>query len=284
MSGGDSQAPAPEAKTKPAGASPFAGRWALVTGASAGIGAALARELAARGAHLVLTARRRQRLEALALELEERHGVHTRTVAADLNDRAAVPALHEATEGAGIAIDILVNNAGYGQYGEFLGGDLEAALGMVEVNCRAVLQLTGLLLPRMVDRRRGWVMIVASTASFQPVPYMAAYAATKAFDRYLAEALAAEVGRHGVRVSALCPGPTESEFGQVAGSPDWSRRSQPAAEVARRGLDALARGRPAVIPPLSGRLMTSAQRVFPRRTVTAAIERMFRPRRPRAGG
>ncbi len=151
-------------------------------------------------------------------------------------------------------------------------------MSMVQVNCTAVVHLTRLFLPAMVERRRGWVMIVASTASYQPVPYLATYGATKAFDRMLAEALAEEMKRHGVLVSALCPGPTESEFTQVAGTRTGDmRKSQSAAEVARRGLEGLVGGKHWVIPYLAGRLQVFAQRFVPRRVVTGAVERMFRP-------
>ena len=193
----------------------FNGKWALVTGASAGIGAALARELAAQGAKLILTARRKDRLESLAAELGA-GGTEVRVLAADLNDPAAPELLYNATEGAGLPVDILINNAGLGQYGAFCASPVEQELSQVRVNCEAVVRLSRFFVPRMVERRRGWVLILASTASFQPVPYITTYAATKAFDRFFALGLAAEVARFGVKVTALCPGPTESEFFDIA--------------------------------------------------------------------
>jgi short-subunit dehydrogenase len=151
-------------------------------------------------------------------------------------------------------------------------------VNMVQVNCAAVVHLTRLFLPSMVERRRGAVLIVASTAAYQPVAYMATYAASKAFDRMLAEALAEEVKRYGVRVSALCPGPTESEFLEVAGGrTNDSRKMQSAAEVARLGLEGLVQGKHWVIPYLAGRVQVFAQRFVPRRMVSGAAERMFRP-------
>ncbi|HEU5458415.1 MAG TPA: SDR family NAD(P)-dependent oxidoreductase, partial [Terracidiphilus sp.] len=195
----------------------FKGKWALVTGASAGIGVALARELAKHGAKLILTARRRDRLESLAAELEAK-GTEVRWVVADLNDEHAPQHIYDATEGAGIAVDVLVNNAGLGQFGAFHTSKAEQEATQVRVNCEAVVRLSRLFVPRMVERRRGWVMVVASTASFQPVPYLSTYAATKAFDRFFALGLAEEVARHGVKVSALCPGTTESEFFEVSGA------------------------------------------------------------------
>src|SRR5579863_2776829 len=211
----------------------FNGKWALITGASAGIGVALARELAGCGAKLILTARRKDRLEALAAELTSQ-GIDVRIVAADLNDPAAPQQVYDATEGAGLTVDILVNNAGLGQFGEFYRSSIDQELSQVRVNCEAVVSLTRLFVPRMVERRRGWVLITASTASFQPVPYISTYAATKAFDRFFAVGLAQEVGRFGVTVTALCPGPTESEFFDVAGANSFRTRGvQPAEDVAR---------------------------------------------------
>jgi uncharacterized protein len=254
------------------------GKWAVVTGASAGIGEAIAVELAEAGVNLVLTARRRERLDLLAERLRAGNGIQTQVIVADLAQSQAPQQIFDATEGAGLQVDLLVNNAGFGEYGEFIRSNLEMQLSMVQVNCTAVVHLTRLFLPAMVARHRGWLMIVASTASYQPVPYLATYGATKAFDRMLAEALAEEMKRHGVRVSALCPGPTESEFNQVAGSRTGDmRKNQTAAEVARRGLEGLSTGDHWVIPYLSGRLQVFTQRFVPRRMVTGAIERLFRP-------
>jgi short-subunit dehydrogenase len=254
------------------------GKWALVTGASAGIGEAIAVELAEAGVNLVLTARRRERLDALAERLRTQYSIRAQVIVADLTLPQAPQEIFDATEGAGRAVDLLVNNAGFGEYGEFLRSNLEMQVNMVQVNCVAVVHLTRLWIPAMVDRRRGAVLIVASTASYQPVPYLATYGATKAFDLRLAEALAEEVKRYGIRVSALCPGPTESEFNRVAGERTGDRRKkQSAAEVARRGLEGLAEGKPWVIPYFAGRAQVFAQRFVPRRVVTSAAARMFRP-------
>jgi short-subunit dehydrogenase len=254
------------------------GKWAVVTGASAGIGEAIAVELAEAGVNLVLTARRRERLDLLAERLRTHNGIQTQVIVADLALPQAPQQIFDATEGAGLQVDVLINNAGFGEYGEFLRTNLEMQVSMVQVNCTAVVHLTRLFLPAMVERRRGWLMIVASTASYQPVPYLATYGATKAFDRMLAEALAEEMKRHGVHVSALCPGPTESEFNQVAGGRTGDKRKpQSAAEVAQRGLEGLAEGKHWVLPYLAGRLQVFTQRFVPRRVVTGAIERMFRP-------
>src|SRR5579884_3311697 len=257
----------------------FQGRWALVTGASAGIGLALAEQLAAAGTNLVLTARRKERLEATASRFEGQYGIQTCVVAADIAHPSAPDALFAATEGAGLVVDVLVNNAGFGYYGQFAEGDAAWQRRMVEVNCAAVVHLTRLFLPRMIERRRGYVMIVASTASYQPVAYMATYAATKVFDRFLAEALAHEVAAYGVKVSALCPGPTESEFHEVAGTrSQFGRGQQSAEEVAGIGLEGLIAGKPWVIPYTAGKVMVFMQRLISRRLVSGAAARMFRPK------
>ncbi|AXC10701.1 short-chain dehydrogenase/reductase SDR [Acidisarcina polymorpha] len=255
------------------------GKWGLVTGASAGIGMALAEELAAAGVNLVLTARRQDRLQALAAKLATAFGIQTKVLVADLEQADAPEQIFAATEGAGQSIDVLINNAGFGYYGEFSKGDPARQTAMVQVNCSAVVALTNLFLPRMIARKRGDIMIVASTAAYQPVPYLATYAATKVFDRFLAEALAQEVRPFGVHVSALCPGPTESEFGQVAGSPaDQFRGSQKASSVARKGLEGLALGRQWVIPYFVGQAGVFVQRFLPRRMVTAGVAKAFRPK------
>jgi short-subunit dehydrogenase len=254
------------------------GKWAVVTGASAGIGEAIAVELAEAGVNLVLTARRRERLDLLAERLRSKHSIQTQVIVADLTLPQSPQQIFDATEGAGLQVDVLINNAGFGEYGEFLRSRMEMQLDMVQVNCTAVVHLTRLFLPAMAARRQGAVMIVASTASYQPVPYLATYGATKAFDRMLAEALAEEMKRHGVRVSALCPGPTESEFTQVSGVRLGDRRKpQSAMPVARLGLEALAQGKHSIIPYLRGRVQVFAQRFMPRTVVTSAVERMLRP-------
>jgi short-subunit dehydrogenase len=256
----------------------FNGRWALVTGASAGIGAALARELARCGAKLILTARRKDRLESLAAELAA-SGTEARIVAADLNDAAAPQKIYDATEGAGLRVDILVNNAGLGQYGAFYASPIEQEMSQVRVNCEAMARLTRFFVPRMVERRQGWVLILASTASFQPVPYLSTYAATKAFDRFFALGLAAEVARFGVKVTALCPGATESEFFDIARASAFKGpRMQSAEEVARLGVAALARGQRTPLPSIGGRVTASLVRFLPTGLITYYVEKIARPK------
>jgi len=254
-------------------------KWAVVTGASAGIGWALADQLAAGGTHLVLTARRRARLEELAKKLSTERHIKTEIVTADLETHTGPEEVFAFTENKGLQVDLLVNNAGFGAYGEFSEINLPAQLGIVQVNCSAVVHLTHLYLPGMIERRQGDILIVASTAGFQGVPYMATYGASKAFDLLFAEALAEEVARYGIRVCALCPGPTESEFGQVAGSPKRSPKGTEAAEkVARVGLRALAAGKHSVISGRTNWVGAEIQRLLPRRLVTKGTAVVFRPK------
>ncbi len=259
--------------------SQWKGKWSLVTGASAGIGKALAEELAAGGTHLILTARRRDRLEELAKRLRSKFQIQAEIFETDLAKPAAPQEIFNFTQEKGIAVDVLINNAGFGQFGELTTVETQRLLDMVQVNCTAVLHLTRLFLPSMIARRRGDVLIVASTASFQAVPYISTYAATKVFDLYLAEGLAEEMKPHGIRVCALCPGTTESEFHEVAGHPSHSRGRQETAEkVAKTGLRALAAGKSYVISGLGNYLGAHGERLVPRRFVTRIAANLFRPK------
>jgi short-subunit dehydrogenase len=264
-----------------AGAQDFQGRWALITGASAGIGVALARELVTHGARFILTARRKDRLDALAAELSAK-GAEVRTIVADLNDPAAPQQIFDQTEAAGIPVDILIDNAGLGQFGAFITNPIEQELSQVRVNCEAVVHMARLFVPRMVERRRGWVLITASNASFLPLPYFATYAATKAFDRFFAVGLAHEVARFGVKVTALCPGATESEFFDIAHAGVLRRGVQSAEEVARIGIAALARGKRTAITNLVGRSTAFAARLVPTGLIAYFVEKFARPQSPSA--
>jgi uncharacterized protein len=258
---------------------PWRNQWALITGASAGIGSAFAHELAEGKANLVLTARRQDRLEELAAELREKYGVETRTFAADLEDSDGPRRIRSFTEDNGLTVEVLINNAGFGVYGEQYTSPVDRQLGMVQVNCLAVVHLTQLYLPAMVARRSGAILILASTAAFQPVPYINTYAATKAFDLLFAEGLAEEVERFGVKVCALCPGPTQSEFSQIAGTPHHAAaRVQTAEEVARIGLRGLAEGKHSVVTSFASKMQVELQRLAPRRLVVKMAAKIFRPK------
>jgi uncharacterized protein len=264
---------------------PWTGKWAVVTGASAGIGKALAEELARGGTHLLLTARRRERLEEVAQKLTAANKIQARIFVSDLAKADAPEKIFQFTKAEGIEIELLVNNAGFGAYGEFHTLELSRLLEMVQVNCSAVVHLTRLFLPEMAARRHGDVLILASTASFQSVAYISTYAATKAFDLLYAEGLAEEMKPYGVRVCALCPGSTESEFAEVAGQAHLaaSMRSRETAEkVARTGLRALAAGRSYVISGLGNYMGVVGQRLVSRRLVARVAARMFRPEKKTA--
>ncbi len=257
----------------------WAGRWALITGASAGIGEKFAEQLGEGGTNLVLTARRADRLEVLAQKLRSAYSVNIECFAADLEEASAPDVIYDFTRLNGLTIDLLINNAGFGSYGEFANIEAAREASMVRVNCGAVVHLTHLFLPGMIERRRGDILIVSSTAAFQAVPYMATYAATKAFDLLFAEALAQEVKQHGVRVCALCPGSTQSEFDSLAGIPtERTATVETAEQVARKGLDALAGGKHVVISGLANWVQAEVQRIVPRRLVSAVTEKMFRPK------
>jgi len=244
---------------------------ALVTGASAGIGAELARELAGHGHDLVLTARRVAPMQALADELG-RTGAEATVIACDLSRPGAALALAEDLAGRGLEIDVLINNAGLGAAGRFARMDPGRLGEMLQVNVVALTELTRLLLPGMVDRGYGRILLVASVAGFQPGPHMAAYFASKAYVLSLGEALAYELRGTGVTVTTLCPGATATEFFQIAGTEKSImarrlRRMMPAADVARLAYRGLAAGRRVVITGAMNRVTALAGRYAPRPVV-----------------
>lgn len=256
----------------------WAGKWALVTGASAGIGEELARQLAAAGTHLVLTARRADRLQALAADLSSKYGTKVEVVSADLTQTAAPEQVYAFTSARGIEVELLVNNAGFGAFGYVHKIPTPRIAEMIQVNCTAVVALTQLYVPAMIARQRGDVLIVSSVAAFQPVPFNSAYAATKAFDLLFAEGIAEELRPFGVNVCALCPGSTTTEFQDVAQQPDRTFRSPETAEkVARVGLEGMARGDTFVISGRKNRLMVELERLAPRRFVAKMAAKVMRP-------
>ncbi len=236
---------------------------ALVTGASSGIGADLARELARDGHDLVLSARSVPPLQALAAELES-HGGKAIVVPADLGRAGAAAELASELETRGLDIDVLVNNAGLGAIGRFDQMDPQRVSDMLQVNVVALTELTRLLVPGMVARRRGKVLLVASTASFQPGPRMAVYFATKAYVLSFGEALAYELRGTGVTVTTVCPGATATNFFKTAGANDLALRpAMSAANVARIGYRALKAGRRVVVTGLLNRVLAVGGRLAP---------------------
>ena len=255
---------------------------ALVTGASSGIGEAFARALAVRGEDLVLTARSGDRLQALADELAARHHVRADVIGADLADPGAPDAIVAELRARGIAIGTLINNAGFGSHGRFdqLGGAHERA--EVMVNVFAPVALAHALLPAMIARRSGAIVNVASTAAFQPVPYMATYGATKAFVLSFSEALAEEVRAHGVKVVALCPGQTSTAFftGMEEARVGRARTSE---QVVATAFHALERGRVVAVDGWANYVLANAGRFAPRRLTAAVAARLQRPTHLRSG-
>ncbi len=252
------------------------GKRALITGASSGIGRAIAEKLAAAGAHLVLTARRTDRLNELGAALEPGYGIHVHSVPADLCDSHAPDRIFSFTEERNLAIDVLVNNAGLSAYGEFFASELDRELAMIQVHCHAVVHLTHLYLKRMIERHRGHILIVATTALI-PAPYITTYAATKGFDLLFAEGLGEEVARYGVQVSALCPGPTASEM-VITADGENHPSLQSAEEVASLALRGMAQGKPCIRTSMAARITANLPRFLPRATVSGMTERAYRPK------
>ena len=243
----------------------FSGKTALITGASSGIGEQMARQLAAVGCNLILVARRRDRLNALAGELVS---VTVDVITADLADPEAPEAVFAQTQAAGRQVDILINNAGFGFQKPLLAVD---QLGMVDVNVRSLLAMTQLFAVPMVQRGQGWVLNVSSVSAWFPIPGMATYAASKACVLHLSRALHEELKPAGIVVTALCHGGTRTEFSSIARDrmdPDLEKAMMPADVVAAAGLKALAKGKAVEVPGALYRIMVALVRVLPASWVT----------------
>jgi short-subunit dehydrogenase len=253
--------------------------YALITGASSGIGECFARALAARGRNLVLAARSEDKLEKLAVETRSMHGVLAEVIPVDLSESGAGARLADEIGRRGLQIDLLVNNAAFGAKGDFWTLPLGLQMQMLRLNVDAVVELTYRLLRSMAERRGGGVINVSSTAGFQPVPYTSSYAATKAFITSFSMALREELREYGVRVVTLCPGGTRTNF-FVAGN--YGTRSlpgglQPPEEVVAAALRALDRGGGLVVPRTLNQLSVFVQRFLPRALVARIAGNIFRP-------
>jgi short-subunit dehydrogenase len=252
---------------------------ALITGASSGLGEEFSRQLAREKYDLVLTARREDRLKSAADEARRLGSTRVEVIAADLCRSGAAQGLHEEIGRRGIEIDYLVNNAGFGTHGLFHQLPLDRELEQVELNVSSLVALTRLVLPAMIGRGRGTVLNVASTAAFQPVPYMATYAATKAFVLNFSEALAHELRATGVTVTALCPGPTRTGFQAVAGVNEAAFPSfafMDATTVVAQAIASARRGKPVRINGILNQLMAQSTRIAPRALVARIAGAMFR--------
>lgn len=255
---------------------------AVITGASAGIGRDLATLAAADGYDPVLVARRGDRLRALAAELESSHGASPRVVAADLTTAAGLDAVSAATAGA--PVEVLVNNAGFGTWAPVAETDEAELADLVALNIDALTRLTRRYLPAMRARGTGYVLNVASVSAFLPGPGMAPYYASKAYVLSFSEALAVELDGSGIRVSCLCPGPTRTEFHDVAGMsgsrPAGLLRFMPSAEVARAGWRGMKRGSAVVVPGILNKITAALPRFLPRSAVARLVGRAQRRRSP----
>jgi short-subunit dehydrogenase len=238
---------------------------ALITGASAGLGVEFARQLSRRGHRLVLAARRKDRLEELANELG-----NARAVAVDLSKKDASAKLMTDLEAAGEGVEVLVNNAAFGLMGRFAELDARRLRQMIDLNVGALTDLCRAVAPQMIARGSGGIINVASTAAFQPGPNMAVYFASKAYVLSFTEALHEELKPHGVNVSCLCPGPTRTEFGAVAGfkgSAVYDRVVMQPPEVVEAGLDGLEKNHAVVVPGLTNKIIAASTRFAPRSVV-----------------
>jgi uncharacterized protein len=250
----------------------------LITGASSGIGEAFARRLAAQGENLVLVARSEDKLATICNELGRAHNIAAQYVALDLIDRDAPQRLFDETKRRGLTVETLINNAGFGSMGEFAALDLERELKMIDLNVRALVALAHLYLAPMRERRRGAIINVASTAGFQPVPFMATYAATKAFVLSFSDALWEENRPYGIRVMALCPGVTDTNFFEAAGvKRPPMRLAQTPEQVVATALRGLERGRGHIISGWANYLMTESERLVPRSVIARMVGRVMRP-------
>ncbi|MCB1263641.1 MAG: SDR family oxidoreductase [Mycobacterium sp.] len=255
----------------------LANQTALITGASGGIGEEFARQFAQRGANLILVARRADKLDQLRNELLERSSALTiDVVTADLSVPGSAAELAAKVDVLGRRVDILVNNAGVGQHGEFVEQDRAANASQVQLNCVTLVELTALYLPAMTRAGHGLVINVASTAGFQPTPGMAVYGATKAFVLSFTEALWQETKSTGVRIFALCPGATETEFFARTGEEFLTRGRQTSQQVVDVAMAAIDKSTPTVISGLRNAILANGYRIAPRRVMLEVAQRMVK--------
>jgi uncharacterized protein len=243
------------------------GKTALITGASVGIGRDLAELFAADGHHVILISRNEAQLQQVAADLRSKHGITATVIAKDLSIPGAPGEIFDAVQKTGTAVDFLINNAGFGSHGPFAESDIANELAMIQVNIAALTHLTRLFLPGMLARRSGRIMNLASLASFFPGPLMAVYYATKAYVLSFSEAIHTEVAGSGVTVTAVCPGPTTTEFGKRAGisvSKLFSRGVMTSPDVARIAYHAMMRGQRTIVTGFTNKLFAFAARFVPR--------------------
>lgn len=254
---------------------------ALITGASQGIGAAFAEELAANKTNLVLIARSQDKLSSIASELQQKHQISAEVIIQDLTEPQACQNVFDKVSELGMEVDLLINNAGFGDYGAFASRDLNKQLKMIQLNITALVELTYLFLSKMQQRQEGAIINVSSIAGFQPLPYLSVYGATKAFVLSFSEALWAENQNTGVKIMALCPGPTESNFFKRAEFPEsinqGNNNQTPATQVVKEALTALNKNQSTVVTGgLANQVIVNLPRFFPRETLVSLVEKQFK--------
>ncbi|MFO0558520.1 MAG: SDR family oxidoreductase [Polyangiales bacterium] len=259
----------------------FGRKWVLITGASSGFGVDFARQLAARGANLILTARSEAKLRSLGEELSSRHGIEHRVVTQDLSAPGGALALGDAVLGLGLEVEHVINNAGFGLGGAFWDSPAERSAEMVRVNCEAVTALTGKLLPPMIARNRGGFLQVASVAGFQPTPFLSVYGATKAFVVSFTSGLAEELRDRDVRMCALCPGPVQTGFQAAAGVEIAAAQRASvltSEDTVRRGLVAYEKRTVIYVPGVVNKLGGVVSKLLPRAVVAHAAAGIMKDR------
>ncbi len=253
-------------------------RWALITGASSGIGAEFASQLAGRGMHLILAARRFDRMKALAEELNTRHGTNCHIVTIDLAEEDAARKIMLEVKRLGIQLELLVNNAGVAMIGDIEATSSDSVRQMLNLNIQTLTELTYRVLPGMLERGHGAIINLSSQAAFQPVAFMAAYAASKSYVLHFSEALWAEARSRGVTILALCPGVTRTELFDTAGVPGWLEKhaAMTPFRVVKKALKALEKRRQFIVPGWKNYLLTLLVRMATRRTAVNESKRFFR--------
>lgn len=258
----------------------YADHWGLITGASSGIGAEFARQLAARGMHLILIARREQRLRDLAQELQVAHGTKCEIIVSDLSKPGEPRRILDDVQSRGITIELLVNNAGFGMVADIEGTDIDRVQEMIRLNISALTEFTLIASRGMLERGHGGVINIASVVAFQPVGYMSVYSASKSYVLHFTESLWAEARPRGVTITALCPGTTRTEFFDVSGVPGWAEknRSLDVKTVVRAGLAAFDKRRQYVVPGFINYILSLLVRLATRATVVKGSMSFFRPK------
>lgn len=256
----------------------FKGSAILITGASSGIGAAFAQYLASLGANLILTARSEDKLRQIADEIKQKYAVTVHVFPADLGNTAAPRQIYDQVKAAGLNVDVLINNAGFGKWAHFLAEEIESYQQMLAVNINALVHLTYLFIPGMLARGKGGVINVASTAAFQPVPYIAVYSASKSFVLNFTEALAGEYKDTGLNFLALCPGNTATNFMTTANADTSGMAFASPEEVVKAGISSFIKMRSYYIPGLMNYLTSLLPRIMSRAAAIRIVANMFKGR------